>query len=150
MGRFRTRPPACPEGSTTPRGSRNGLWPRAFARVEPNEDVVVTAVSSNTLEVGPPSAEERDSISRPSIAASQKRIAASWSPTAVALRAARTAGWIHAHCGPPTIHRGCAPDPHYPTGLYAGTSPNVTQLWPEVAHNGSKMAIAPSCWPFQR
>jgi hypothetical protein len=31
----------------------------AFARVEANEDVVVTAVSSNTLEVGPKPVEER-------------------------------------------------------------------------------------------
>jgi hypothetical protein len=30
------------------------LWPRTFARIETNEDVVVTAISANTLEVGPP------------------------------------------------------------------------------------------------
>src|SRR4030095_5756279 len=36
------------------------LWPRPFARIETNQDVVVTAISANTLEVGPPPAEERE------------------------------------------------------------------------------------------
>jgi hypothetical protein len=35
------------------------LWPRTFARIETNEDVVA-AISANTLEVGPPPAEERE------------------------------------------------------------------------------------------
>ena len=36
------------------------LWARPFARIEANEDVVVTAISSNTLEVRPPPVEDRE------------------------------------------------------------------------------------------
>lgn len=36
------------------------LWARTFARVEANEDVVVTAISANTLKIRPPSVEERE------------------------------------------------------------------------------------------
>src|SRR4051812_28929525 len=36
------------------------LWPSASARVEANEEVIVTAISSNTLEVRPPPAEKRE------------------------------------------------------------------------------------------
>src|SRR4029453_4224237 len=36
------------------------LWPRTFARVEANEDIVVPAISANRLEVRPPSVEERE------------------------------------------------------------------------------------------
>ena len=46
---------------TTKQGTASGserLWAREFARVEANEDVVVTAIRSNTLEVRPPSVEE--------------------------------------------------------------------------------------------
>jgi membrane protein implicated in regulation of membrane protease activity len=45
------------EGKTTSREEkvirRNTLWRLAVARVEANEDVIVMAISSNTLEVRP-------------------------------------------------------------------------------------------------
>jgi hypothetical protein len=70
------------------------LWPRTFARIETNEDVVVTAISANTLEVGPPPAEEREQHVALFDRRFTKANSASWSPTAVALRAS-TNGWTY-------------------------------------------------------
>lgn len=48
------------ERSATPRAGRNSLCPLAVARIEANEDVIVTAISANPLEVRPPPVEERE------------------------------------------------------------------------------------------
>src|SRR3954452_24476720 len=52
---FRKHPPESPT-----RAILNPLGIRTVARVEANEDVIVTAISSNTLEVRPPPVEERE------------------------------------------------------------------------------------------
>ena len=73
---------------------RNVYGAVRFARVEANEDVVVTRISRTRSKSGHHRLKSANSMSRPSIAASQKRIAASCSPTAVALRAS-TNGWTY-------------------------------------------------------